>query len=71
MNALDMPQLLALAASAAPAGMRMAVCTTSQSESRPGILSAKNSMNTMKPLAAMTTGCESICSPPGRGTQPK
>ncbi|MCY1376663.1 hypothetical protein D9M69_641720 [compost metagenome] len=60
-----------LAASAAPAGMRMAVCTTSHSESRPGILSAKNSTNTMKPLTASTIGCASICSPAGSGTQPK
>jgi len=60
-----------LAASAAPAGMRIAVWTTSQSESSPGILSAKNSTNTMKPLAAITTGCASSCSPPGSGTQPR
>jgi hypothetical protein len=59
------------AARAAPAGMRIAVWTRSQSESSPGILSAQNSTKTMKPLAASTTGCASSCSPPGNGTQPK
>src|SRR5207248_9919001 len=60
-----------LAASAAPAGMRTSVWTRSHSESTPGILSAKNSTKHMKPDAANTYGCESICNPPGRSTHPR
>jgi hypothetical protein len=59
------------AASAAPAGMRMSVCTTSHSESTPGILSAKNSTKHMKPDAASTSGCASIASPDGRSIHPR
>ena len=62
--------LKTLAASAAPAGIRMTLCTTSHSESSPGILSAKNSINTMKPLAPSTTGLANKCKPCGRLTQP-
>ena len=62
--------LKTLPASAAPAGMRMTLCTTSHNESSPGILSAKNSMNTMKPLTASTTGLASTCKPCGKLTQP-
>ena len=57
-----------LAASAAPAGMRMNVCTTSHSVSTPGILSAKNSTKNMKPDAASTHGCASTARPPGSST---
>jgi hypothetical protein len=48
--------------------MRIAVWTMSQIESSPGILSAKNSTKTMKPLAASTTGWASRCRPLGSGT---
>ena len=44
-----------LAASAAPAGIRTSVCARSHSVSTPGILSAKNSTNSMKPEAVRTT----------------
>ena len=58
------------AASSAPAGTRMNVCTVSQMLSTHGILSAKNSTMTMKPDAASTSGCDSRCSPSGIATQP-
>ena len=48
-----------LAARTAPAGMRIKVCTTSHTESKPGILSAKNSAATMNPEAQRTSGCDS------------
>ena len=59
------------AAKAAPAGIRITVCTTSHNESRPGTLSAKNSTATMKPLPASTTGCASKRKPSGSSTQPR
>jgi hypothetical protein len=40
-----------------PAGMRMKVCTVSHTESSSGILSAKNSMNSIRPAAPKTQGC--------------
>ena len=58
-----------LAASAAPAGMRMNVCTRSHAESTPGTLSAKNSTKHMKPDAASTIGCASTSSPAGSSIQ--
>ena len=58
------------AASAAPAGMRSTVCTRSQSVSTPGILSAKNSTNSMKPLAASSSGWASTARPCGSSTIP-
>ena len=58
-----------LAASAAPAGIRMNVWTVSHSVSTPGTLSAKNSTQNMNPDAASTHGCASAASPPGRSTQ--
>ena len=60
-----------LAASAAPAGMRMNVCTTSHTVSTPGILSAKNSTQNMKPDATSTHGCASTARPPGSSIQPR
>ncbi len=51
--------LMTPAASSAPAGMRMKVCTTSQTVSTAGILSAKNSIKSMKPVLPSTSGCES------------
>ena len=47
------------AASAAPAGMRISVCSASQTLSRPGILSTKNSTNSSTPLAPSSHG---LCS---------
>ena len=67
--ALESPNTLA--ASAAPAGMRMNVCTKSHTESTPGILSAKNSTQNMNPDAMSTHGCASVARPPGRSTQPR
>ena len=58
------------AARAAPAGTRMTECTTSQSESIPGILSAKNSTKSMKPLPANIAGCCNRSNPLGKGIQP-
>ena len=57
-------------ASAAPAGMRTKVWTASQRLSRPGILSTKNSMNSIRPLAPRTIGFASTCRSPGRLIQP-
>jgi hypothetical protein len=45
------------AASAAPAGIRMNVCTASQIVSSAGILSAKNSAAHMMPAMISTAGC--------------
>ena len=59
------------AASAAPAGMRSTLWNMSHSESTPGILSAKNSVNSRPPLAISMTGCSSTCRPPGRSIQPR
>ena len=59
------------AASAAPAGMRTSVCTRSHRESMPGILSAKNSTNSIKPLAVSISGCCNTVRPPGSSTQPR
>ena len=67
--ALESPNTLA--ASAAPAGIRMNVCTTSHTVSTPGILSAKNSTANMKPDAASTQGCASVPRPPGSSTSPR
>jgi hypothetical protein len=58
------------AASAAPAGMRIRVWIASQTVSRPGILSAKNSTNSIVPLAPSSHGLSSSFRPPGRSTQP-
>ena len=58
------------AASAAPAGMRTSVCSKSHSVSMPGILSAKNSITSIRPLAPSSSGLCSNCSPRGRSTQP-
>ena len=58
------------AASAAPAGIRMKVCTVSHSESTTGILSATNSTSNIRKLAPSTSGFCSICRPAGSGTQP-
>ena len=58
------------AASSAPPGMRMTLLTVSQMLSIQGILSAKNSTNSMKPLAAITAGCSRMCRPAGSGIQP-
>ena len=68
MVALSAPNTLA--ARAAPAGTRTTLLTMSHSESRPGILSAKNSTNSSAPLAASTAGCCSTCRPSGSGSQP-
>ena len=56
---------------AAPAGTRITVLTHVP-ERCPvqGILSAKNSTNSMKPLTASTSGCCNTCSPAGSGSQP-
>ena len=59
------------AASAAPAGMRTTVWITSQTLSTPGILSAKNSTNSISPLAPSITGDCSSFRPEGRSTQPR
>ena len=45
------------AASAAPAGTRMTVCSASQAESTSGTLSATNSTSRSAPLPQSTTGC--------------
>ena len=47
----------------------MTLCTASHRLSSHGILSAKNSMNIMKPLAASTAGCRSRCRPAGSAIQ--
>jgi len=47
----------AMAASAAPAGIRTKLCTASQMLSSQGSLSAPNSTSAMKPLAPITSGC--------------
>ena len=57
---------VAPAASSAPAGMRMNVCTESQKLSSPGILSARNSIESRNPAAPITHGCCSTCRPGGR-----
>ena len=61
----------AIAASAAPAGMRMKLCTASHMLSSQGSLSAPNSTSVIKPLAASTTGCCSTSRWPGSSTQPR
>ena len=53
------------AASTAPAGMRMKVCSVSQPVSTPGTLSATNSTTYMNPAATSTAGCERISRPGG------
>ena len=62
--------LNAIVTSAAPAGMRMKVCTASQTLSIQGTLSAKNSTASMRPLAPSTSGCDSSARLPGRSIQP-
>ena len=66
--ALSAPR--AAAASAAPAGMRMTLCMRSHNESTPGILSAKNSTDSITPLAISMAGCCNTASPGGNATQP-
>ena len=50
--------------------MRITLLTVSHRLSIHGILSAKNSTSSMKPLAAMTAGCISSLRPSGSGIQP-
>ena len=57
-------------ARAAPAGILTKVWTASQTLSRPGILSTKNSRKSIRPAAPMTTGCASTWRSPGSVTQP-
>jgi hypothetical protein len=60
----------AAAARAAPAGMRITLCIRSQSESTPGILSAKNSTHSSTPLAISRAGCCKTARPGGSAIQP-
>ena len=58
------------AASAAPAGMRTTRVQHIPHGVDPGILSAKNSTSSIKPLAPSISGCCSTCRPGGSSTQP-
>src|SRR6185295_18857169 len=58
------------AASAAPAGMRTNVWIASQTLSRPGFLSTKNSSRSISPLAPRTIGVARMWRSPGSWTQP-
>src|SRR5262245_31716878 len=56
------------AASSAPAGIRMNVCSASHAESTPGVLSAKNSTQYMNTAAAITSGSCTTTSVSGKCT---
>ena len=58
------------AASIAPAGKRIKVCSVSQTVSTPGILSAPNSTIYIRPAAPITNGFSRMASSAGRAILP-